>query len=300
MKRILVTILISICATAAFAQSETEASSRPAAATTTATTTTETTTAPTTTNVVMDTDAATIRHQFRELLERHPPSVGRVLKLDPTLFKNTEYLSNYPALSAFLAAHPEIAHTPPYYLESVYVPGDTPARTASERMWSDMMEGIAIFFTMSLVIVVLTWIVRTLVEHRRWSRQSKIQSEVHNKLMDRFSSNEELTNYIQSPAGKRFLESAPLQLDAGPARPAPAPASRILWSVQIGVIIFAAGVGLQFLSSVVDKEVSQPPFAMGVLAISLGLGFVLSAFLSFVLSRKLGLWPGEPSGAANE
>lgn len=293
MKRILVTILILICATTAFAQTETAEGAKPAPAAAPA--------PAATTNVVLDTDAGQTRQQFHELLQRHPPSVGRVLKLDPTLFGNAQYLANYPALSAFLTAHPEIAHTPTYYLESVYIPGDSRPTTASERIWSDAMEGIAIFVSMGMVVLVLTWLVRTLVEHRRWSRLSKVQAEVHNKLMDRFASNEDLINYIQSPAGKRFLESAPLQLDAGPLpRPTPAPASRILWSVQIGVVLFAAGVGLQFLSGYVDKEVSQPPFAMGVLAISLGLGFVLSAFLSFVLSRKLGLWPSEPSSATNE
>ena len=38
-------------------------------------------TTATTTTLVLDTDAEQIRSQFQNLLERHPPQVGRVLKL---------------------------------------------------------------------------------------------------------------------------------------------------------------------------------------------------------------------------
>jgi len=67
-----------------------------------------------------------------------------------------------------------------------------------------------------LAIGVLTWLIRTIIDYRRWSRLSKVQAEIHTKLLDRFSSNEELAAYIQSPAGSRFLESSPIRLDPGP------------------------------------------------------------------------------------
>ena len=56
------------------------------------------------------------------------------------------------------------------------------------------------------------WLIRTTLEQRRWSRLSKIQAEVHSKLMDRFSSNDELLTYVQTPSGRRFLESGPSPL----------------------------------------------------------------------------------------
>ena len=297
MKRVLITILILICASLAFAQTETTTTAAKAEPAAQATKTEE---GATTTNVVVGMDASETRGQFQQMLDRHPPQVARVLKLDPTLFSNQSYLANYPALAAFLADHPEIAHTPAYYLDNIYT-GDVRAQTPSERMWSDVTEGIAIFFTIGIVLTVLVWLVKTVVEHRRWSRLSKVQAEVHTKLMDRFATNEDLFNYIQTPAGKRFLESAPLQLDATPARQTPAPVNRILWSVQIGVVIFAIGMGMQFMGGRVP-DVSQPLYALGILAISVGLGFILSAFVSFILSRKLGLWSPtvEPSGPVSE
>jgi ABC-type Fe3+-siderophore transport system permease subunit len=151
------------------------------------------------------------------------------------------------------------------------------------------MEGLAIFSIFALVTGVLIWLVRTIIDHRRWSRVSKVQADVHTKLMDRFTANDDLLAYIQTPAGKRFLESAPLALDAGP-RAISAPIGRILWSIQVGLVLAAAGFGLQYVSGSIDKNVSQPLFAMGILGVSIGAGFVLSAIVSFILSKKLGLW----------
>ena len=46
-----------------------------------------------------------------------------------------------------------------------------------------------------------------------------MQYQVHNKLLDRFTSNEDLLAYVQTPAGRRFLESAPIPLqDEAPDR----------------------------------------------------------------------------------
>ncbi|MEA2326000.1 MAG: hypothetical protein QOE68_959 [Thermoanaerobaculia bacterium] len=248
-----------------------------------------TTTVPpaTSTTVVTDTDSHETREAFHSTLQRYPTEVSRVLKLDPSLMTNQSYLANYPALASFLAQHPEIAHSPAFYLD-IYVGDEPRGENSSERVWRSTMEGLSIFAVLALVTGVLTWLVRTLIEHRRWSRMSKVQAEVHNKLMDRFTANEDLLAYIQTPAGKRFLESAPIALDGAP-RAVSAPVGRILWSVQVGLVLAAAGFGLSVASGFA-KTVAQPLFAMGVLAISIGIGFVVSAIVSYVLSRRLGLW----------
>jgi len=242
-----------------------------------------------TSTVVTDSDSRETREAFHAALQRYPTEVSRVLKLDPSLMSNQSYLANYPALAQFLAQHPEIAHSPAFYLDNIYVGEESRAENSSERVWRSTMEGLSIFCVLALITGVLTWLVRTLIEHRRWSRISKVQADVHNKLMDRFTANEDLLAYIQTPAGKRFLESAPITLDSSP-RAVSAPVSRILWSVQVGLVLAAAGFGLEYVSGSIDKTVSQPLFAMGVLAISIGIGFVLSAIVSYVLSRRLGLW----------
>ena len=50
------------------------------------------------------------------------------------------------------------------------------------------------------------------------------------------------------------------------------------------------------MSGRVIQEIAQPIFAFGVLALTVGAGFIVSAAASFVLSRRLGLF--DPAGAA--
>jgi hypothetical protein len=241
-----------------------------------------------TASTTMYADSHETREALQNLLSKYPPQVGRVLKLDPTLFSNQAYLANYPGLAAFVTQHPEIAHTPAFYLESIWVPNDSRPESTSERIWRETIEGVWIFMIVILVTGSFVWLIRTLIEHRRWSRLTRTQAEVHGKLMDRLGSNAELLAYMQTPGGKRFLESAPIALDAGP-RAASVPFGRILWSIQVGLILGAAGLGLVFVSRGVERSVGQPLLAMGTLAVAVGIGFLLSAFVSFVLSKRLGL-----------
>jgi len=250
--------------------------------------------------VNQDQDARETREKLEELIKKLPPAVGRVLRTDPSLLGNESYLAPYPALAAFLKQHPEVRSAPGFFFEHIgpmefWTPSPPETRELQAiRVWRDIFEFFAISGVFIAVSGALIWIIRTLVEHRRWQRASKVHTEVHNKLMDRFTANEDLLTYMQTPAGRRFLESAPLSLDA-PARPVGAPFSRILWSVQVGVVLAAGGLGLLFVSNRVLEEVAQPLFAIGVLALAVGAGFVVSAGASFLLSRRLGLFePATP------
>src|SRR5579862_6091967 len=238
-------------------------------------------------------DAQRTREQFRQLLERYPPALGGVLGLDPSLLSNQAYLTPYPALLSFLNAHPEIARNPSFYVggnDGGFGPfvqlKDRDARILD--MWEATLAGLAGFAAAGIAIGLLVWLIRTIIDYRRWNRLAKVQTDTHTKLLDRFTANDDLLAYIQSPAGAKFLESSPITLDAAP-RSMGAPLGRILWSVQGGVVLIAAGVGLQVVSARVANDASQPLRALGVLGIALGVGFVISAIISFMISRKLGL-----------
>ena len=239
-----------------------------------------------------DYDSRETRDKFRELLHSYPPEVAMVLKLDPTLFTNTNYLGSYPGLAAFVGAHPEIAHAPAFYLTGVTLPSDTRQDVLNEHLLRILggASGLLVFliFTLSLV-----WLVKTLIEQRRWSRQSHVQSEVHSKLLDRLASGDDVIAYAQSPAGKRFLEGAPIAFDAAPP-PVSAPIGRFLWSIQAGLVLSASGIGLMLVGSQMPIDVASVAFGIGILVLSVGVGFVVSAIVSFVLARKLGLLPAPP------
>ena len=238
--------------------------------------------------IVEQPDAEHTREELSQLLRRYPPAIHDVFSLDPTLLVNQSYLAPYPALMSYLSAHPEIAHNPSFYVGRV---SDQYRQDHTSRrfdLWNKLLEAVTIFGGFGLAIGLITWLIRTLLDYRRWNRLTKVQSDVHAKLLDRFTANEELLDYIKSPAGSKFLESSPITLDAGP-RTIGAPFSRILWSVQVGVVLVAGGIGLWFVGERIADEISQPIHALGILAVALGLGFVVSAIFSFFISRRLGL-----------
>ena len=81
----------------------------------------------------------------------------------------------------------------------------------------------------------------------------------------------------------------PYAIDGGTLTTYGAPFNRILWSVQAGIVIAAGGLGLWFAKNGVIDEVGQPMQVLAILAMALGIGFVVSAFASYALSRQLGL-----------
>lgn len=240
-------------------------------------------------------EARETRDQLMEVLRQYPPSLAEVLRLDPTLITSDQYLATYPGLAAFVARHPEVARNPSYFFGSEHVRSweDYGPRAESVRIWRNVIEGAQIFSIFAFVTGTIVWLVKMLVDHRRWLRQSKVQTDVHTKLMDRFTSNEDLLAYIQSPSGKRFLESAPIALDVeAPPRNIGAPFGRIFWSVQAGAVLLLTGFGLQFVGQRQQwEEIGQPLSSMGILVVAIGLGFLISAAASYFLSRRLGLLP---------
>ena len=233
--------------------------------------------------------ARKVRETFvKEVLAKYPPAVGSVLKLDPTLLSSDQYLAPYPEIAAFLAKHPEIRRSPNYYFENIGSNYYSYYNDPAARAWNDMMEGVFVFTVMLTIALSLGWLVRTAIDYRRWGRLAKVQAEAHTKLLDRFTGNEELLAYVKSPAGMKFLQSSPIALDGNP-RSMGAPLSRILWSVQAGVVLAAAGIGLNIVSRRIDPEHSDPIFTLSVVVLSIGIGFAASAVVSYVLSQRLGL-----------
>ena len=240
--------------------------------------------------VVAPADAEQTREALREILVRYPESVRRVLALDPTLLQNPVYLEPYPELVVFLQQHPEVARNGSDYLSSFrpsyYREPDHDSQVL--RMWDNLFQGALIFLVFSVVTGALVWLVKTLVDYRRWFRLSKVQTEAHNKLLDRFTNNEDLLAYITTPSGKRFLESAPIMLDTASASIG-APVKRILWAIEIGVVMVCLGIGVFFAQEVAPAEVRLVLYTVAIVVTALGVGFVLASGASYLLSRRLGL-----------
>jgi hypothetical protein len=235
-----------------------------------------------------------VRERFTRVMRQHPAAVGEVVAVDPTLLSNEPFVARYPELGQFLAQHPEIRRNPHYYARDLERPRE-PMQPRSAL--DDLMEAASIMFTVGLIAYALAWVVRTIIEQKRWNQLARRQSEVHNKILDRFSSSDELLTYVKSPAGSKFLESAPIALHSEPRKPA-TPVTRLLWSIQLGVIAVAVGLGMLLVSLRFSGESAHAFFAMGVIAFCVGGGFLASAYVSLLVSRRFGSWQ-ESGSAAN-
>jgi len=243
--------------------------------------------------VVTDQNAEETRSQLREVLRRYPPQFGSVLNLDPSLMSNPGYMASYPLLQDFVTRHPDVLRNPQYYF-AAYAPHDrsdemyTPQRQALD-MWRSIIDSTLFLIGFVSVVLAISWIVRSIIEHRRWSRLTKVQSDMHNKLIDRLASSEETLAYLQSAAGSDFLRTGPGQMDFAAPKSVHAPYTRILWSAQAGVVLLALGLGLRWANVNAPGDVSDMLHFFGLIGQSLGIGFLVSAVLSFVLSRRMGL-----------
>jgi len=240
--------------------------------------------------VTEQTDARETRERLGDVLNQYPPSVREVLRIDPTLLYRPDYLATYPVLAAFLQQHPQIAHNPGYFLGEWRAPEENTATGQAFREVGDMFENLTLVLIIGTITAGIVFLIRTAIEHRRWQRMMRAQSDLNTKLIDRFSSSEELLAYLQSPAGKSLIEPAVLP-HAGP-RPMPmnAPLSRIFWSLQSGIVVSTVGTGLIFVSrGVATDEFAQILYGVGIVVLTIGLGFAISAAVSYVLSHRLGL-----------
>ncbi|HVR44646.1 MAG TPA: hypothetical protein VMS56_14515 [Thermoanaerobaculia bacterium] len=244
--------------------------------------------AQTTTLAGMAADREVVR-DLERLLRAHPAELSAILRLDPSLLASPSLLEKYPELAALVERHPELARHPRIHVDGANLPAP-PVVGSTIPM---VVEAIAFIITIFVFVLAGMWLIRTVLEQRRWSRLAKVQSEVHGKLLDRLTSSEELHRYMQSPAGMRFLESAPIPVraDMGGA----APVASILWSLQIGIVVAAGSIGLLLVAGSFG-EASPQVNAMGVIGVCVGVGFAGSAVVSAILSKRLGAWQSEPAG----
>jgi len=254
--------------------------------------------AATSSSPISEEDLATTRDRLFNLL-RLSPKLTAVLSRDPSLLGDQEYINrSNPALAQFLQQHPEIARNPEFFLfadrsrpgmhlDQYVFPELGYRQTPAERIWSDLIP----FLILIVLFSALLWLLRVLLENRRWGRMLKLQSDVHGKLLDKFGNNQELLAYMNTEAGKRFLEAAPVPAGAELAAPAKMSLARILLPLQLGAVVMLVGIGFLSLRSRVEMESQTPMLILGTLGLMLGIGFIISAGIAFFLARHLDLLP---------
>jgi hypothetical protein len=104
--------------------------------------------------------------------------------------------------------------------------------------------------------------------------QTRLQAraEFHRQLLDKFASGSEFAAFLNSSGGRRLLEDLwSRRVNAK---------ERIIRSMQGGVVLTVLGLAL---------AVTRRTLGPGVVVLALGAGLLISAAVSFRLSKKLGL-----------
>jgi hypothetical protein len=244
------------------------------------------------------------------------PTLGDILSYDPNLLNDQQYITRYnPELAQFLEEHPEVGRNPQFYLFSDLRPKGhhdyevlSPRAGFEERHPPDLHPGLHMlindlgpFLIFACVSGVLVWLIRQLLQNRRWGRIFKMQSQVHGQLIERFGSSQELMGYMQTDAGKRFLEAAPIATEFDQKR-LPNVVSRVLMSLQVGVILSMLGLGLLVVrrSARLDADLRVVLLTFAMISLMPGIGFILSAAVTWVVGKRLGLMNDQPAEVGDQ
>ena len=110
------------------------------------------------------------------------------------------------------------------------------------------------------------------------------RAQIANKLLDNLGSGQEAMAFLESESGRKLLDAVSSDRQS--------PYSRVLGALTTGTILCAAGIGLLLLYAALPYGV--PALGFGILALALGLGFVISAGISYRLSKSWGLLDPTP------
>lgn len=263
-------------------------------------------------------DVASTQVQLIQLL-RLSPTLTSVVAHDPSLLADQDYVQrNNPQLAEFLKAHPEVVRNPDFYLFTHLSPQDGSPDEALERaVWPDvyreqyrrtgfdeLLSDSPPLLAFVAFLLAALWGIRVFIDSRRWSRTFKLQSDVHGRLIDKFSTSQELAAYMQTEAGKRFLEAAPIPLHSAESPRIPNAVSRVLTPIQIGVVLVLLGIGFLLLRNA-GTDYDAPMHVLGILILMPGIGFIISAGITWFLARRMGLMPplgdaGQPNAPFSE
>lgn len=143
--------------------------------------------------------------------------------------------------------------------------------------------GICIVGTLATLVGWIVWVVSTNV--RRRQATEKIAA-LHSKLLDQCANSNELLRYLESEQGRKFLESTTIETGN--------PATRILGAIQAGCVFALLGAaGLLVRNGLHDSDAREVVLVFASAALAVGIGFLLSAIVSYALSKSWGfLRPG--------
>ena len=135
---------------------------------------------------------------------------------------------------------------------------------------------IAMIIVLPAMFVFWAWVVWVILEWRRVRHKSQLQK----MIVDKFSTAQELNDFLQSKEGNKFLNF--LRLNGR------APREKILSSLSKGVILSFLGIAIIVIGGLFAGKMMYF-IAFGIVIIALGAGFLVSTKISYKLSKKWGI-----------
>lgn len=133
-------------------------------------------------------------------------------------------------------------------------------------------------------IVLICWVLAVFAWYRTKSLQRR--SEERLRVLERFSSTEELTAFLETKAGQRIMPG----LDPRSINPL----AKIITACATGIALVVIGGGFFLLlgrlpgTESLARELPSPFLIVAFFVAILGVGVVVAAFVSYLLSQRLG------------
>lgn len=121
---------------------------------------------------------------------------------------------------------------------------------------------------------------------RRRQERARAQLDIQRRMLEKFESASEFVGFLNSESGRRFLDTVSSEKASQ--------AGRIFGSIQRGAIFTLVGIaGLCIVAY--DPDDLFPLAVPSGIALATGLGYLVSAFASYRLSKQWGLLPPSAS-----
>jgi hypothetical protein len=132
----------------------------------------------------------------------------------------------------------------------------------------EMIPIVGIIASSAMVVFVVYFVTR--------SRQRRVEAQVEMqaKLIDRFGSASELVTFLQSPAGKQFV-------DGVQSAPGLLTRDRVTTGFTRAIVLTMLGVGFILLTFLESSDFAIP----ATIVFSLGIGYLIATFVTWKLSK---------------
>jgi len=138
---------------------------------------------------------------------------------------------------------------------------------------SGQVKDWAFILTLIGLCVWVAYIVTTGLRRRQ-------QATMQKALLEKFVSAHDFAEFLQSPAGQKYVTSLTDQVTS--------PRNSILGTIRVGLVVLALGAGAHPAAGILrDTGLENWLHAAGTLLICVGVGFLVSALVSFFLAKKI-------------